>query len=57
MRIKTKVREAESSVTNFGSVFYHGKKTGKSNYSDFVYKHGEVFECIVNQEICAQLAN
>jgi len=31
--IKASVRSAGAKVTSFGSFFYHGKKTGKSNYT------------------------
>ena len=53
--LKVRVRAFGSCVTNFGSIFYHCKKTGKSNYTDFVYKHAEVFECQVNHKVCAEI--
>ncbi|CAK0862916.1 unnamed protein product [Prorocentrum cordatum] len=42
------VRSSGAKVTNFGSFFYHGKKTGKSNYTDSVFQHGEELEVDVN---------
>ena len=53
--VTVKLRNRGASLTSFGSVFYHGKKVGKSNYTDFVYDNAELFELEVNKEQCAKL--
>ncbi|CAK0890531.1 unnamed protein product, partial [Prorocentrum cordatum] len=55
--IKAGARSSGAKVTNFGSFFYHGKKTGKSNYTDSVFQHGEEFEVDVNDAACRLIHN
>ena len=50
-----KLRSRGATLTSFGSIFYAGKKNGKSNYTDFVYENAEAFELWVNSEVCEDL--
>jgi hypothetical protein len=50
-----KLRERGATLTSHGTILYNGKKTGKSNYTDFVYDNGEEFEIAVNRQVCEEL--
>ena len=53
--VSVRLREKGASITSFGSFLYSPKKTGKSNFTDFIYENGEAFEVAVNKKVCENI--
>ena len=52
--VRSKMRQ-NGILTSFGSMYYAGKKTGKSNYTDLVHDNADVFQLWLNEAIFKQM--